>query len=84
GIRVLDLSRILGGPLCGQILGDHGADVLKVEPPQGDDTRAWGPPFQDGVSSYYLGLNRNKRLQFLDLSQPEGQQAVLALMGQAD
>lgn len=42
GIRVLDLSRILGGPLCGQILGDHGADVLKVEPPQGDDTRAWG------------------------------------------
>ena len=84
GIRVLDLSRILGGPLCGQILGDHGADVLKVEPPQGDDTRAWGPPFQDGVSSYYRGLNRNKRLQFLDLSQPEGQQAVLALMEQAD
>ena len=84
GIRVLDLSRILGGPLCGQILGDHGADVLKVEPPQGDDTRAWGPPFQDGVSSYYRGLNRNKRLQFLDLSQPEGQQAVLALMEQVD
>lgn len=84
GIRVLDLSRILGGPLCGQILGDHGADVLKVEPPQGDDTRAWGPPFQDGVSSYYRGLNRNKRLQFLDLSQSEGQQAVLALMEQAD
>ncbi len=84
GIRVLDLSRILGGPLCGQILGDHGADVLKVEPPQGDDTRAWGPPFQDGVSSYYRGLNRNKRLQFLDLSQSEGQQDVLALMEQAD
>lgn len=84
GIRVLDLSRILGGPLCGQILGDHGADVLKVEPPQGDDTRSWGPPFQDGVSSYYRGLNRNKRLQFLDLSQTEGQQAVLALMAQAD
>ena len=45
GIRVIDLSRILGGPYCGQILGDHGADVLKVEPPQGDDTRTWGPPF---------------------------------------
>ena len=55
GIRVVDLSRILGGPLCGQILGDHGADVLKIEPPQGDDTRAWGPPFRDdGVASYYL------------------------------
>lgn len=84
GIRVLDLSRVLGGPLCGQILGDHGADVLKVEPPQGDDTRQWGPPFQDGVASYYRGLNRNKRIQFADLSQPEGQERVLALMAQAD
>lgn len=84
GLQVLDLSRILGGPLCGQILGDHGADVLKVEPPQGDDTRMWGPPFQDGVASYYRGLNRNKRTQFLDLSQPEGQARVLELMAQAD
>ena len=84
GLRVLDLSRILGGPLCGQILGDHGADVLKVEPPQGDDTRAWGPPFQDGVASYYRGLNRNKRSQCLDLSQPAGQARVLELMAQAD
>jgi hypothetical protein len=75
GHPVLDLSRILGGPLCGQILGDHGADVLKVEPPQGDDTRAWGPPFKDGVASYYFGLNRNKRIQFLDLSAPEGRSA---------
>ena len=84
GLRVLDLSRILGGPLCGQILGDHGADVLKVEPPQGDDTRAWGPPFRDGVASYYFGLNRNKRIQFLDLASPEGQQRVRELMAQAD
>ena len=84
GIKVLDLSRILGGPLCGQILGDHGADVLKVEPPQGDDTRTWGPPFRDGVASYYYGLNRNKRIQFLDLSQHEGQQRVRELMGEAD
>jgi len=84
GIRVLDLSRILGGPLCGQILGDHGADVLKIEPPQGDDTRQWGPPFQDGAASYYHGLNRNKRLQFLDLSTPQGRDAVLALMERAD
>ena len=85
GIKVLDLSRILGGPLCGQILGDHGADVLKVEPPQGDDTRAWGPPFnKDGVASYYFGLNRNKRIQFLDLSAPDGQQRVRELMARAD
>ncbi len=84
GVKVLDLSRILGGPLCGQILGDHGADVLKVEPPQGDDTRTWGPPFRDGVASYYFGLNRNKRIQFLDLAAPEGQQRVRELMAQAD
>ena len=84
GIKVLDLSRILGGPLCGQILGDHGADVLKVEPPQGDDTRSWGPPFRDGVASYYLGLNRNKRVQFLDLASAEGQAQVRDLMAQAD
>ena len=84
GIKVLDLSRILGGPLCGQILGDHGADVLKVEPPQGDDTRTWGPPFRDGVASYYFGLNRNKRIQYLDLASPEGQTSVKALMAEAD
>ena len=84
GVRVLDLSRILGGPLCGQILGDHGADVLKVEPPQGDDTRTWGPPFRDGVASYYFGLNRNKRIQFMDLASPEGQQEIKELMAQAD
>lgn len=84
GVKVLDLSRILGGPFCGQILGDHGADVLKVEPPQGDDTRTWGPPFKDGVASYYFGLNRNKRIQFLDLSAPAGQQRVRELMAEAD
>jgi crotonobetainyl-CoA:carnitine CoA-transferase CaiB-like acyl-CoA transferase len=84
GVRVLDISRILGGPYCGQILGDHGADVLKVEPPQGDDTRAWGPPFRDGVASYYHGLNRNKRIQHLDLGSPEGREALLALAAEAD
>src|SRR5205809_182658 len=77
GIRVLDISRILGGPYCGQILGDHGADVLKVEPPQGDDTRTWGPPFREGVASYYHGLNRNKRVQHLDFSTEEGRTALL-------
>ncbi|EJE53533.1 putative acyl-CoA transferase/carnitine dehydratase [Acidovorax sp. CF316] len=84
GVRVLDISRILGGPYCGQILGDHGADVLKVEPPQGDDTRTWGPPFKDGVASYYHGLNRNKRSMHLDLGSPEGREALLALVAEAD
>ncbi|RDI28707.1 crotonobetainyl-CoA:carnitine CoA-transferase CaiB-like acyl-CoA transferase [Pseudacidovorax intermedius] len=84
GIRVLDLSRILGGPYCGQILGDHGADVLKVEPPGGDDTRTWGPPFRDGVASYYHGLNRNKRIQHLDLTTAEHRERLLALVAEAD
>ena len=84
GIRVLDLSRILGGPYCGQILGDHGADVLKVEPPGGDDTRTWGPPFRDGVASYYHGLNRNKRIQHLDLTLPADRETLLALVAEAD
>jgi crotonobetainyl-CoA:carnitine CoA-transferase CaiB-like acyl-CoA transferase len=84
GVRVLDISRILGGPYCGQILGDHGADVLKIEPPQGDDTRTWGPPFKDGVASYYMGLNRNKRVQHLDLSQQAGRERLLELLEHAD
>ena len=84
GIRVIDLSRVLGGPYCGQILGDHGADVLKVEPPQGDDTRAWGPPFQNGVASYYLGLNRNKLGMQLDLASAAGQAVLLGLLEGAD
>lgn len=88
GIRVIDISRILGGPYCGQILGDHGADVLKIEPPQGDDTRTWGPPFieQDGerVASYYLGLNRNKRGTRLDLASESGRALLLQLLEGAD
>ncbi|CAG9174024.1 CaiB/BaiF CoA transferase family protein [Cupriavidus pinatubonensis] len=84
GIRVVDLSRILGGPYCGQILGDHGADVLKIEPPQGDDTRTWGPPFKDGVASYYFGLNRNKRVMKLDLTAESDRSVLLALLEDAD
>jgi crotonobetainyl-CoA:carnitine CoA-transferase CaiB-like acyl-CoA transferase len=84
GIRVVDLSRILGGPYCGQILGDHGADVLKIESPQGDDTRTWGPPFKDGVASYYLGLNRNKRLMRLDLASEDDRVVLMALLEEAD
>lgn len=88
GLRVLDLSRILGGPYCGQILGDHGAEVLKVEPPQGDDTRAWGPPFVeiDGerVASYYMGLNRNKTGMRLDLASEAGRQMLWGLLEGVD
>ncbi len=85
GIKVIDLSRVLGGPFCGQMLGDHGADVLKIEPPQGDETRGWGPPFDaDGTASYFIGLNRNKRGMAMDLNQPAQREALLALLADAD
>ena len=67
GFRVVDLTRVLGGPFCTQLLSDHGADVIKVEPPQGDEVRDWGPPFKDGLSAYFAGVNRNKRCGGLDL-----------------
>jgi crotonobetainyl-CoA:carnitine CoA-transferase CaiB-like acyl-CoA transferase len=85
GLRVIDLSRVLAGPYCTQILADHGADVLKVEPPGGDETRGWGPPFDaDGTASYFLGLNRNKRGCTMDLTQPAAREALLALLADAD
>jgi crotonobetainyl-CoA:carnitine CoA-transferase CaiB-like acyl-CoA transferase len=84
GIRVVDLSRVLGGPYCAQILADHGADVIKVEPPEGDETRGWGPPFHEGDASYFLGLNRNKRAISIDLAQPRGRELLLRLLDGAD
>jgi crotonobetainyl-CoA:carnitine CoA-transferase CaiB-like acyl-CoA transferase len=75
-MRVIDLSRVLGGPFCTQVLGDHGADVIKVEPPSGDETRTWGPPFVDGTAAYFLGANRNKRAITLDLSGTSGREAL--------
>lgn len=85
GLRVIDLSRVLGGPYCTQILADHGADVIKVEPPAGDETRAWGPPFtEDGHSWYFAGINRNKRAVTLDLSTPSGVDLLLGLLDGAD
>ena len=85
GLKVIDLSRVLGGPYCTQILADHGADVLKVEPPQGDETRGWGPPFDaHGTASYFLGLNRNKRGCAMDLTQPAQREELLKLLADAD
>src|SRR5271157_4911380 len=72
-IRVLDVSRVLAGPFCGQLLGDLGAEVIKVERPgSGDETRAWGPPFAGDISAYFLSCNRNKRGITLDLAREEG------------
>jgi crotonobetainyl-CoA:carnitine CoA-transferase CaiB-like acyl-CoA transferase len=85
GLKVIDLSRVLGGPYCAQMLADHGAEVIKVEPPQGDETRLWGPPFdQEGISAYFAGINRNKRTIALDLSKPEGRDVLLKLLAEAD
>ena len=92
GIRVLDLSRILAGPTATQLLGDYGADVIKVEKPgSGDDTRSWGPPFvtdaegrDTGESAYYLAANRNKRSIALDIATPEGAAEVRRLAATAD
>jgi len=84
GIKIIDLSRVLGGPYCTQTLGDHGADVIKVEPPMGDETRGWGPPFLDGEASYFLGLNRNKRGMTLDLTKESGREVLLKLLETAD
>jgi crotonobetainyl-CoA:carnitine CoA-transferase CaiB-like acyl-CoA transferase len=84
GIKIIDLSRVLGGPFCTQMLADHGADVIKVEPPQGDETRGWGPPFQDGTASYFIGVNRNKRGIALDLAKPAGRDVLFRLLADAD
>ena len=85
GLRVLDLTRILAGPLCGQMLGDMGADVIKVEPPgAGDDTRTWGPPFVNGESVYFLGINRNKRSLTLNMAAKAGQEILAGLVTKSD
>ncbi|MCQ4312410.1 CoA transferase [Pseudomonas stutzeri] len=91
-IRVLDLSRVLAGPWCGQILGDLGAEVIKVErPATGDDTRHWGPPYLKGQqgentseAAYYLSANRNKQSLTLDFTQSEGQRIVRELVAECD
>ena len=87
GIRVLDLSRVLAGPYCTMVLGDLGADVIKVESPEGDETRAWGPPFAGearGESAYYLCVNRNKRSIVVDFKTAEGRDILSRLIRQSD
>ena len=85
GLRVVDLTRVLGGPYCTMVLSDHGADVIKLEPPQGDEVRDWGPPFNaDGDASYFVGVNRNKRSVGLDLSKPAGREVLMRLLDGAD
>jgi succinate--hydroxymethylglutarate CoA-transferase len=84
GLRVLDLTRVLAGPFCTMMLGDMGADVVKVEPRGGDDTRAWGPPYVGGESAYFLGVNRNKRGITLDPTTPRGREILRKLVAQSD
>src|SRR5690349_23727696 len=84
-IRVLDLTRVLAGPLCTMMLGDLGANVIKVErPDSGDDTRHWGPPFVEEGATYYLALNRNKRSLVLDLKDPADLALARELCDRAD
>ena len=87
GVRVLDLSRVLAGPFCAQMLADHGAEVIKVEFPSGDETRRWGPPFVDEaatMSAYYQGLNRSKANMALDLRVQRARDVLHDLIAQAD
>src|SRR6516225_3485172 len=84
GLLVADFSRVLAGPYCTMLLADLGADVIKVESPGGDDTRGWVPPTRDGVATYYLAINRNKRSVALDLKDPAGRAAAAELARRAD
>ena len=84
GLRVIDLTRVLGGPYCTQILGDHGAEIIKLEPPAGDETRYWAPVVPNDGSAYFNGANRNKRSIGLDLTKPEGRAVLLKMLETAD
>ena len=85
GIRVVDLTRALAGPYCTLMLADHGADVVKIEiPGTGDETREWAPPHMNGISAYYLAINRNKRSVTLDLNHPDGKRVLERMIERAD
>ena len=85
GIRVVDLTRILAGPYCTMMLGDMGAEIIKVENPDGgDDTRSWGPPFLNGVSTYFISINRNKKSLTLNLKDERGKELLRDLIRKGD
>ena len=85
GVRVVDLTRALAGPYCTMVLGDLGAEVLKIEQPgTGDETRGWGPPFIADQSGYFISINRNKRSMTLDLKSPDGLAVLKRLVERAD
>src|SRR6201994_3489622 len=87
GVKVFDLTRVLAGPTCVQMLADLGADVIKIEKPgSGDDTRGFAPPFMPNTkeSAYFVGANRNKRSVTLDIAKPEGQAIALKLIAECD
>jgi crotonobetainyl-CoA:carnitine CoA-transferase CaiB-like acyl-CoA transferase len=85
GIKVVDMTEALAGPYCAMLLGDLGADVIKVERPgDGDQARGWGPPFLEGESAYFLSINRNKRSIELDTKQPQDSRVLQTLIGRAD
>lgn len=84
GIKIIDLTRILSGPFCTMTLADLGAEVIKIESPQGDDTRQWGPPFIKNESAYFLSVNRNKKSVVLNLKDPKGKGILLKMVEEAD
>ncbi len=84
GLKVIDAARVLAGPFAGQILGDHGADVIKIESPEGDECRGFGPPFVNGSSAYFNAVNRNKRGLVLDLGQAAEREKLFSLLETAD
>ena len=84
GVKILDLSSALAGPYCTMMLADMGAEVIKVEPPEGDVSRSWGPPFIEGESSYFLSINRNKKSIVINLKSEKGKEIVLKLAEKCD
>jgi len=84
GIKVIDLTRVLGGPYATQILADHGAEVIKIESAAGDEVRGWGPPFARGMASYFINVNRNKKSVVIDLASDAGRELLLRLLDDAD
>ncbi len=84
GIKILDLTQAMSGPFATMLLGDLGADVIKVEPPDGDQTRSWAPPYMEGISSYFMSTNRNKKSISIDLKSPDGKEILRKLIKNSD